>query len=204
MTTRRGAFVALLVVAGASIGWLLFVGLPRWYSAPARNAAVAPPSAPAAEDVRKIKARLFYVSDDGTRLTSIERDVPFAEQTVAQARRIIEAQLAPMPTPPADAAAQGPVSAIPAGTALRAIFVTDQGTAFVDLSREVAAAHPGGSLNELLTIYTIVQALTTNLPAITSVQLLVDGREIDTLAGHVDVRRPLARADQWVTENISQ
>jgi len=119
--------------------------------------------------------------------------VPFADQTVAQARRIIEAQLAPVDAPF--------VSAIPQGTTLRAVFLTEQGAAFVDLSREVTSGHPGGSINELLTIYTIVQALTTNLPAVTSVQLLVDGKEVDTLAGHVDIRRPLPRADQWVAEN---
>jgi hypothetical protein len=54
-------------------------------------------------------------------------------------------------------------------------------------------AHPGGSMNERLTIYTLVDALILNLPAITSVQLLADGKEIDTLAGHVDLRRPLSR-----------
>jgi hypothetical protein len=54
-------------------------------------------------------------------------------------------------------------------------------------------AHPGGSTSERLTIYTFVDALTFNLPAIKSVQLLADGREIDTLAGHVDLRRPLSR-----------
>jgi hypothetical protein len=232
MTPKRTAFGALIAVAAILMGWLLFVGLPRWYGAPARTAATAPPPTPATDDVRKIKARLFYVSEDGTRLTSVERDVPFAEQTVAQARRIVEAQLAPVvpvaaaapaataapavsaappttalspgPSPATPAAPAGLVSAIPTGTVLRAIFVTDQGTAFVDLSREVASAHPGGSLNELLTIYTIVQALTTNLPAVTSVQLLVDGKEIDTLAGHVDIKRPLARADQWVAENVSR
>jgi len=193
LTPRRAAFAALIVVAAAAIGWVLFVGLPRWYAPPTR--ATSAPSSPstAPEDVRKIKAHLFYVSDDGTRLSSVERDVPFADQTVTQARRIIEAQLAPVDAPL--------VSAIPQGTALRAVFLTEQGAAFVDLSREVTSGHPGGSINELLTIYTIVQALTTNLPAVTSVQLLVDGKEVDTLAGHVDIRRPLPRADQWVAEN---
>ena len=196
MTSRRAAFAALLIVSAVGIGWLLFVGLPRWYASPTRATVAAPPTSAASDDVRKIKARLFYVGEDGTRLTSIERDVPFADQTVAQARRIIEAQLAPVDAPL--------VSAIPSGTTLRAVFLTEQGAAFVDLSREVSAAHPGGSINELLTIYTIVQALTTNLPAVTSVQLLVDGKEVDTLAGHVDVKRPLPRADQWVAENVSR
>ena len=32
-----------------------------------------------------------------------------------------------------------------------------------------------------------------NLPAVTGVQILIDGKEVDTLAGHVDLRRPLRR-----------
>jgi germination protein M len=188
--------VAALVTAVVT-AWLTVTLRKR--SEPARPAAAATsaaPSQPQAAASRKIKARLFYVSDDGTRLTAVEREVPYAEQSVAQARRIIEAQIAPVAAPL--------VSAIPAGTTVRAVFVTDQGAAFVDLSSELAAAHPGGSLNELLTIYTIVQALTTNLPAVTSVQLLVDGKEVDTLAGHVDTKRPLPRADEWVAENVAR
>jgi hypothetical protein len=81
---------------------------------------------------------------------------------------------------------------------LRALYVTAGGEAFVDLSREIVTAHPGGSLDELLTVYAIVDALTMNLPAVTSVQVLVDGKEVDTLAGHVDLRRPLAKNVSWV------
>ena len=69
---------------------------------------------------------------------------------------------------------------------------------FVDLSRDVVTAHPGGSLDELLTVYSIVNALTMNLPAVTSVQVLVDGKEVDTLVGHVDLRRPLTKNVSWV------
>ena len=126
---------------------------------------------------------------------SVERDVPFAEQTTAQARRIVDAQLTPVTAPL--------VSAVPVGTTLRALYLASDGSAYVDLSREVTLAHPGGSVNELLTIYTIVQALTTNLPAITAVQVLVDGREVDTLAGHVDIKRPLPRNDAWVADSAA-
>jgi hypothetical protein len=58
--------------------------------------------------------------------------------------------------------------------------------------------HTGGALDELFTIYTIVNALTVNLPAITRVQILVDGKEVDTLAGHVDLRHPLQKNLKWV------
>lgn len=197
MTVRRAILVVLFTGLAAALGWLLFVGLPRWYGTPV--AAVPPPAAapaPADATLRTIKARLFYVSDDGTRLSGVERDVPYAERTAEQARLIVEEQLKAVGAPL--------VSAVPAGTTLRAVYVTGDGAAFVDLSAEVASAHPGGSLNELLTIHTFVQALTANLPAITSVQLLVDGKEVDTLAGHVDIKRPIARADEWVAENVSR
>ena len=196
MTKTRVLVGGLMLVIAAALGWVLFIGLPRWYGAPAQ---APPPPAPVpsarVDDVRKIKVRLFYLDADGTRLVSVEREVPYEAQAVAQARQIVEAQLAP----PSAVGDTTPVSAMPAGTTLRALFVTDTGTAFVDLSREVSSAHPGGTTNELLTIYTVVQALTTNLPAITSVQLLVDGKEVDTLAGHVDIKRPLPRSDDWVT-----
>jgi spore germination protein GerM len=110
--------------------------------------------------------------------------VPFAEGS-EQAREIIAAQLAPPAAPL--------VSAVPPGTTLRALFITDRGDAYVDLSREAASAHPGGTLNELLTIYTIVDVLTVNLPAVHSVQILVEGKEVPTLAGHVDLRQPLEK-----------
>ncbi len=180
---------AVAAAIGVSLGALALAALllaPRWL-APAP--AVVPASPPQAE-ARKIRATLFLVSADGTRLAPVEREVALEEQQVEQAKRILEAQLAP---PPA-----GAMSAIPAGTTLRALYLLQDGQAYVDLSREAAVNHPGGTLNEILTVYTIVEALTTNLPAITSIHLLVDGREVETLAGHVDLRRPLRHNPGWV------
>ena len=49
-------------------------------------------------------------------------------------------------------------------------------------------------------MYAIVNSVTVNLPAITRVQILVDGKEVDTLAGHVDIRQPLAKNLSWVAD----
>lgn len=188
MSARRALAIIAVGVAAVALFLLLFVGLPHWYGRrpqPTATAAAAPaPSAPAPPG-RKIKAHLFYVADDGMRLASVERDVAYGDGALEQAREIVAAQIAPVIDPL--------VSAVPAGTTLRALFLTDRGEAFVDLSREVASAHPGGTMNELLTVYTIVNALTENLPAVTAVQVLVDGKEVETLAGHVDLRRPLPK-----------
>jgi hypothetical protein len=83
------------------------------------------------------------------------------------------------------------------------VFITERSEAFVDLSPEASRSHPGGSLDELFSVYAIVNALTVNLPAVTSVQILVDGQEVDSLAGHVDLRRPLPRDLKWVARDAS-
>ena len=189
VTARRTLAVGAVTVATATVAWLLFVGLPRWYGDRPQPQAPPPPVA-AVTTGRKIKARLFYVSEDGTHLTGVERDVAYGDGSAAQAQEIVKAQLGPVSAPF--------VSAVPPGTTLRALYLTAHGDAYVDLSRDVVAGHPGGSLDELLTVYTLVNALTMNLPAVTAVQVLVDGKEVETLAGHVDLRRPLARNESWV------
>jgi spore germination protein GerM len=177
-------FLALIAVVAVGIA----IAVSRWNrgSRTPAAAAVTPPVTPG----RRIKARLFYVGADGTRLAGVEREVAYGEGTVEQARQIVEAQIAPVTEPL--------VSAVPPATRLRAIFVTDLGNAYVDFSRELVMGHSGGSTDELLTVYSIVNALTANLPAVKSVQLLVDGKQLETLAGHVDLRRPLDRNLAWV------
>jgi len=178
------AFVAFI------IGWLMFLGAPRVFNRPQKQVTAAAAPTPPAPPGRKIKARLFYVSEDGTRLNGVERDIAYGEGALEQAREIVAAQIAPVAEPL--------VSAVPTGTTLRALFLTQGGDAYVDLSRDVATSHTGGSLDEILTIYTIVNALTANMPAITAVQLLIEGKEVDTLSGHIDLRRPLAKNLAWV------
>ena len=156
----------------------------------------AAPAATAATTGRKITATLYFVSEDGLNLVAVQREVPFGESVLDQAREIVIAQLSPAPEPL--------VSAIPPSTTLRALYLTDKGDAFVDLSVEARTKHTGGALDELFTVYAIVNALTTNLPAVTRVQILVDGKEVDTLAGHVDLRHPLQKSLKWVRTEKGQ
>ena len=184
-------YVVLTAVALALVGvssWLVvrdYLGRTSPDTGPATGA-----STPAAAAERRIKVTLYYVAEDGSRLVPIEKDVAFAEGTSDQARRILESQLLPPPAPL--------LTAIPAATTLRGVFVGESGDAYADFGGALRTSHAGGSLNELFTVYAIVSALTTNLPAIKSVQILVDGHEVDTLAGHVDLRRPLPKSTQWL------
>jgi spore germination protein GerM len=193
--TKRQLIAGVFAIAGVLVVTALIVlYLPRWQATPtsaaAKPAVAQAPAVLSQPTGRKIKAHLYYINDEGTGLTSVERDVAYGETPADQAREIVLAQIAP--------AGEPLVSAIPNGTALRALFLTDKGEAFVDFSRDLASSHPGGTLDELLTVYAIVNVLATNMPAVHSVQLLVDGKEVDTLAGHVDLRRPLVKNLDWV------
>jgi germination protein M len=199
--TRSRVLAAVgLVVLGAGVAWVLFIGLPRWTSRTQTplpeetpTTPTATPGAPVpaeATSAPRIKARLYYLSDDGLRLKTAEREVPLGADPAAQAKSIVEAQIAQAPA--------GLVSAIPDGTSLKQVFISDKNVIYVDLSSDIVKNHPGGSLDEILTVYTLVDAITDNLPAIAAVQILIDGHEVDTLAGHVDLRRPLTKNLTWV------
>jgi spore germination protein GerM len=176
---RAKIYLIAIVVAAAGVTWALMrIFLPKPSAAPAATV-----TAPAPTETAHITATLYYGSSDGRALVPVRRDVPAATSVVDQGRQILGVQFQDAPQPY--------VQVIPKGTKLRAFYVTERGEAFVDLSGDVVSAHPGGSLTELLTIYAIVNAVTTNLPAVQRVQLLVEGKEVDTIAGHVDVRRPL-------------
>jgi spore germination protein GerM len=90
----------------------------------------------------------------------------------------------------AEGPAESGVRTLPHGTRVLSVFFDERGGAFVDMSRELVDNHPGGSTGELLTIRSIVQTLAGNFPDIESVRILVEGEEIETIAGHIDASVP--------------
>ncbi len=184
---QLAAGLSVLVVAAWGASRLL----ERMVSpAPAQSGAPAP-AAPAA-NVPHIIATLYYGTSDGQALAAVKREVPLGDGPRAQGRQILESELEAAPPPY--------LSLIPPGTMLRAFYITDRGDAFVDLSPEISTMHPGGSTNELLTVYAIVNAVTGNLSSVERVQILIGGKQADTLAGHVDLRRPFERDTSLVRE----
>ncbi len=98
--------------------------------------------------------------------------------------------------------------AVPEGVEVLDVFVSSRGVAVVNFTLDFVAAHPGGLLAEELTVYSLSHSLVESFPAIAEVRFLVDGRETETLAGHLDLRsgygeaparlleRPAAPADE--------
>ena len=192
MTRRAILSVVAAVVVVALLAWGLTVALERIMRPEVRVTEQAPaPRDQVDTPQRHITATLYFASNDAQHLVPVQREVPYGEGAVEQGRQLVLAQIA------ADANAPN-LRVVPATATLRSFYISERGEAFVDLGPELAAAHPGGSAAEQLTVYAIVNAVAANLPAVTTVQLMVEGKEVDTLAGHVDIRRPLRRNDAIV------
>jgi hypothetical protein len=74
-----------------------------------------------------------------------------------------------------------------AGADVHDVYLLDQTSAVVNLNGAFAESHRSGIEVEQLTIFSLVETLKAQLPLLTRVRFLVDGKSRDTLAGHVDL-----------------
>lgn len=91
---------------------------------------------------------------------------------------------------------EGPRSADLSRTLPNGVQVLDYGQLgnllIVNFSHHLVTNHPGGSNGEILTVYSIVNTL-VGVAGIERVQILVEHKSIDTLAGHLNLREPLRK-----------
>jgi len=83
--------------------------------------------------------------------------------------------------------------AIPEGTELLSVFMTNTGIVYLNVNRNLQDRHIGGISAELATVTSLVNTLLFNFKEIRQVQILVEGAEIETLAGHIDCRKPFSK-----------
>jgi spore germination protein GerM len=76
----------------------------------------------------------------------------------------------------------------PADTRLLALFISEDGRAWVDLGLSEGHLKNADTVSELLAIYSVVNSLTLNIPGVKQVKLLVNGSDVDTLGGHVSLK----------------
>lgn len=126
---------------------------------------------------------LYFAAAADTYLLSEKRTISGASDPAGLSKHIIEALI------------RGPVKrdlvrTLPEDAACRALYLADNGVAYVDFSADIRDKHPGGSESELLAIYSIVNSLVLNVDEIDKVKILIEGDEAETLAGHIDLRLP--------------
>lgn len=85
---------------------------------------------------------------------------------------------------------------IPRETRLLGVQVKD-GVAYVDFSKELKTKHWGGSAGELMTIFSVTNTL-TELKGIEKVQFLIEGKKVETLAGHFGLKEPISRDESLI------
>jgi len=170
------------LAAGGGAVWLL-LGPPLRARAPLDSSVRTPEGAPGEELI------LWFASPEEDALVSERRIVSQNATTIERGKAALRELVA------------GPKTAVlrtlPADAKVRDLFIDSRGTAYVDFTEALSRSHPGGPWSENLTIQSTVQTLTTNVPDIKRVQILIGGREVDTLTGHVDIRRPIAPT--WAT-----
>jgi len=136
-----------------------------------------------AQKQNKAVAHLYFADKDNVFLIAEERNLLQAEDPIIYSKSIIEALIS------GPAQKLGPT--IPQKTSLRALYISEEGTCYVDLSADIQEDHPGGAATELLTVYSIVNSLILNIADIEAVKILIEGQESITLAGHIDLQQPL-------------
>jgi hypothetical protein len=132
---------------------------------------------------KKREASIYFADPQGDYLMKEVREIDIKGTLTDQARDLIEALIS--------GPRKGGVPTLPPRTALRGLSIDQHGTARVDFSVELIRGHPGGSSAEIMTIYSVVNSLVLNFPQIQRVKILIQGKERETLVGHISINEPL-------------
>lgn len=162
---------------------------PQENTADANNP--TPPSSennPSESAAKPVKLTLYFPNSDATGLVPTERTVEVKDEEV------IKAIFQELANPPA-----GLEKPLPSGTTLLDATVNGDGLATINLSKEFQKNFGGGSAGEQMTMYSIVNTL-TSLPNINSVQFLLEGAKHDGILGHLDTLDPLKRNESLIIE----
>lgn len=199
------ALMGLIIVGLIVSGYFLFVGkiLPELAAVKDSQTAAQPATGGTVASQTAVKEeefippdeiqelRVYFASKGQDTLSSELRRVRKRTMLIAQARQIIETIL------------EGPggtsfYQTIPKGTTLRGLFF-DSGTFIVDLSREFLDIQYLGVTEQILGIYSLVNSL-TELDPKAKVRFLVNGTELDSSEGHVDLSQPMTRLNNLIKE----
>jgi hypothetical protein len=171
-----GVTVLLAVALGMGLYlWRMPGRVERGEPSAANTQPVAPPVSGASEQVT-----LYVAYDDAgvvrPKLVRIPLPVGRQERAAEILRALLTLYLdkfSPHPLGP--------------GSEIRDVYLVEPGLAVIDINAAFADGHRSGVLSEELTIASLIQTLTANLPGILRVKILVEGKERQTLAGHADL-----------------
>ena len=128
----------------------------------------------------QLKTTVFWASrEDPRKLAAVVVYLPEITDGVERARLALETLIASPPDPSQ--------RTLPADTVLLALYLLRDGTAVADFSDALSNETPAGISSEQLAIDSIARTLHASLPAAQRLRILIQGQEVETLAGHVDL-----------------
>jgi len=172
---NRNLFIlSLIVLVGVGFLVFLFISLFEY---------IYPPATGESERVKKEKYKVeLYFSDSNERfLVPEDRYIWKEKKREDQVKELVRTLIGGSTT--------GLVGTFPEGTKVEDVTIKDK-SAYVSFNRTLVDLHPGGSASEMMTIYSLTNTVTRNIPQLTSVKILVEGKEIETIKGHIDARSP--------------
>ncbi len=131
------------------------------------------------------KGVLLYFSDrEGQYLIGEKREIQQRDDVEEEAEEIVNELI------------KGPkgklIPTLPPKTKLLDVEMDEDHVAKVNFNETLSKDHPGGSSAEMMTLYSVVNSLTLNLPQIKSVQILIEGKALETIAGHLSLKKPIS------------
>lgn len=143
-----------------------------------------PKPATATQETKRISFVVYRAAADGSEKLLPEK-ISMADNGKSLAENALVALVS---TKPQDARMD---DVVPIGTKVRSLKIDKDGTAYADFSKELAKKGQG-SYGELMLCYAITNTL-TEFPEIKRVQILIEGKKVITLNGHMDIEDPLTR-----------
>jgi len=171
-----GVAVMLALVLGMSVyAWRM----RRGATLPPEPAAYARPVAPPVQGPTE-QVTLYVAYDDPGTLRAQGARIPLPAGRQERAEELLRALIDIY----LDESSPHPLGQ---GSEIRNVYLVDPGLAVIDTNAVFSDTHRSGVLLEELTVASLTETLSANIPGINRVKILVDGRTRDTLAGHTDL-----------------
>ncbi|MBN1470772.1 MAG: GerMN domain-containing protein [Syntrophaceae bacterium] len=169
-------YLSLIIGGGIVLLVIFFVTL---------FSAIFPPVDMDAMKRKEKQVAKIYFSDPQERfLKSEKRFVNKESDNALQAKEIVKALL--------NGSQNGLVNTFPKGVTVKDVKISDDGVASVNFHKDLLKAYEGSSASEMATIYSLTNSLTQNVSVITKVKILVEGKEIPSIKGHISTRKAFA------------
>ncbi len=127
---------------------------------------------------------LYYANPDFTKLVAVKKTISPQGDPEIRVRKAIELltrEGGPGTAPP-----------LPQAIRLKAVYFGKDGVVTLDLLPGVGDLASWGVEGELLAVYSIVNSVADNVDSTQKVRILVGGKRVESLAGHVLIEEPLA------------